>query len=177
MTETLQPPPATSDGIRPVRLRPPRYRVERRAILWWTVSSFIRYATILGGLAISHGVVESARPWTGPIMTILGVYFFVTLMVMPTRRYLIHRWESTDQAVYSLKGWLTREWRITPISRIQTIDTHRGPLQQLLGLASLRVTTAASQGAITIVGLDAEVAAQTAERLTKITQATPGDAT
>jgi membrane protein YdbS with pleckstrin-like domain len=60
---------------------------------------------------------------------------------------------------------------------VQTIDAVRGPLEQLLGLSTLRVTTASSYGAIDIGGLDRETAAQLADALTAITQQTPGDAT
>jgi membrane protein YdbS with pleckstrin-like domain len=60
-------------------------------------------------------------------------------------RFRIHRWEVTDEAVYTLSGWLVREWRIAPISRVQTVDTEHGPLQQLLRLATVTVTTASAR--------------------------------
>ncbi|MGW2111473.1 PH domain-containing protein, partial [Streptomyces sp. NPDC001948] len=69
------------------------------------------------------------------------------------------------------------EWRIAPMSRIQTVDTVRGPLEQLYRLATVTVTTASARGAVRIEGLDHETAAGLAERLTRITQVTPGDAT
>jgi uncharacterized protein len=50
-------------------------------------------------------------------------------------------------------------------------------VQRLFGLADVTVTTASSAGAIKIEALDHEVAAELAERLTALTQATPGDAT
>lgn len=177
MTEKSPPPsPVPSEAIR-LRLRPPRYRVERRAVWLWTIHALIWAAAILGGLGLTYGIVESSQPWVGPIMAVAAAVLAVHVAVMPTCRYLIHRWESTDSAVYSLRGWLQREWRVTPISRIQTVDTVKGPLQQLLGLATLRVTTASREGGISIAGLDADVAAETARQLTEITQATPGDAT
>ena len=83
----------------------------------------------------------------------------------------------TDLAVYELKGGLVREWRIVPISRIQSVDVARGPVQQWLGLATLRVVTASHEGHVKIVGLDADVVAAAAAELTALTQATPGDAT
>lgn len=52
-----------------------------------------------------------------------------------------------------------------------------GPLQQLLGLATIRVTTASSEGKISIEGLDATVARTTVDRLREVTAATAGDAT
>jgi membrane protein YdbS with pleckstrin-like domain len=70
-----------------------------------------------------------------------------------------------------------REWRVAPLSRVQTVDAVRGPIEQALGLATLRVTTASSSGAISIVGLDKDVAAELAERLTLVVERVPGDAT
>jgi membrane protein YdbS with pleckstrin-like domain len=63
------------------------------------------------------------------------------------------------------------------MSRIQTVDTVRGPLEQLYRLATVTVTTASAKGEVRIEGLDHEAAAELADRLTRITQATPGDAT
>jgi membrane protein YdbS with pleckstrin-like domain len=62
-------------------------------------------------------------------------------------------------------------------ARIQRVDTARGPVQRLFGLADVTVTTASSASAIKIEALDHELAADLAERLTARTQATPGDAT
>jgi membrane protein YdbS with pleckstrin-like domain len=70
----------------------------------------------------------------------------------------VHRWEVTDQVVYTQVGWLTRTWRIVPIARIQTVDTTRGPLQQLLGLATIIVRTASHAGSTDIEHLDAATA-------------------
>ena len=66
---------------------------------------------------------------------------------------------------------------MAPLSRIQTVDTRRGPLEQRFGLATLVVTTASAKGALTIPGLDRDTAEEVAEHLTATTQATPGDAT
>jgi membrane protein YdbS with pleckstrin-like domain len=60
---------------------------------------------------------------------------------------------------------------------VQTVDTEHGPLQQLLKLASVTVTTASARGPVTIRGLDEAAAADLARLLTETTQATPGDAT
>jgi membrane protein YdbS with pleckstrin-like domain len=63
------------------------------------------------------------------------------------------------------------------MSRIQTVDTQRGPVERWFGLARLVVTTASAKGALKIPGLDHGVAEDLAEQLTATTQATPGDAT
>lgn len=159
------------------KLRPPKHRVERRAIVWWTLQSVLVAAPVLVGLIIAYSLWEGARPWLIVLLIGAGVLAFAGIVVEPWWRFAVHRWEDTDEAVYALTGWFVREWRVAPLSRIQTVDAVRGPLEQMLGLSTLRVTTASSSGAINIGGLDKDVAEQAAERLTTIAQITPGDAT
>ncbi|MER7109313.1 PH domain-containing protein [Streptomyces sp. NPDC000229] len=137
----------------------------------------ISAVTTLGALALTYWLWEAGRTWVGPVLVVVAVAHLVTGAVMPSWRYRVHRWECTGHAVYELKGWLVREWRIIPISRIQSVDMVRGPVQQLLGLGTLRVITASPEGQIKIGGLDAETVAREAAELTEITQAVPGDAT
>ena len=99
------------------------------------------------------------------------------LVVMPQWRYRVHRWEVTPEAVYTQTGWFNQERRIAPIVRIQTVDLARGPVAQLLGLASVRVTTASSAGPLRIHGLDHALAVSLVEQLTELTVSAPGDAT
>jgi membrane protein YdbS with pleckstrin-like domain len=129
---------------------------------------------VLGALAVWW---EAARPWLVAPAVVAGLWTVVRVIVEPRWRYAVHRWETTDDAVYGLTGWIVREWRVAPLSRVQTVDAVRGPLEQALGLATLRVTTASSGGAISIAGLDKDVAAELAESLTHVVERVPGDAT
>lgn len=161
----------------PIDLRPPEHRVERRAIGLWALQSVFGFAILSGLILTAYLIFDSARSWLGPILVVVAVWGAVVTVVMPVWRYAVHRWEVTDDAVYAVSGWVVREWRVAPISRIQTVDTTRGPLEQALKLATLEVTTASSRGPIKVTGIDATVAAQVAAELAKITQRTPGDAT
>lgn len=117
-----------------------------------------------------HGWVIAA-----PVGTVLVAAGHLT--VMPQWRYRVHRYEITDQAVYTQSGWFNQERRIAPISRVQTVDTERGPIEQVFGLSNVTVTTASSAGALEIKGLDRALAERIVEDLTSTTQATRGDAT
>jgi membrane protein YdbS with pleckstrin-like domain len=99
------------------------------------------------------------------------------LVVMPQWRYRVHLWETTAEAVYTQAGWFNQERRIAPVSRIQTVDLERGPLEQLFGLSNVTVTTASAAGPLKIHGLDRDTAQRLVDDLTANTQATPGDAT
>lgn len=131
-------------------------------------------AVVLGVLAF---LIEPARPWLLLALVIALAIGIPYMIVMPLWRYRVHRWEVTEDAVYTRTGWLWQEWRIAPMSRIQTVDTARGPLEQAFRLSSVTVTTASAAGPLKIKGLDRDLAANLVERLTEVTQAHRGDAT
>ena len=160
-----------------VRLRPPTNRVDPRAKRYWMASEAILNGVVtivLGTLAL---LIPPARPWLLLALVVILLIGIPYMIIMPIWRYRVHRWEVTEDAVYTLTGWLWQEWRIAPMSRIQTVDTKRGPLEQAYRLSSVTVTTASAAGPLRISGLDHQVAADLADKLTEVTQANKGDAT
>lgn len=168
---------ATSDP-RALPLRPPANQVDPRAVRWWQLRALpvllVLVAAQVTGLVL---LGSAAAVWLGVTLGITVVAGVAYELVVPRLLFRLHRWEVTDEAVYTLSGWLVREWRIAPISRVQTVDTEHGPLQQLLKLATVTVTTASARGPVKIGGLAADDAAELARTLTETTQAHPGDAT
>jgi membrane protein YdbS with pleckstrin-like domain len=165
-------------GVTPaVTLRPPRNLVSPRAVPYWRLRAAAGWLPVLLAGAVALALVPD-RPWwavwAAAAVTLVAV---VHVVVMPQWRYRVHRWEVTPDAVYTQAGWLSQERRIAPTSRIQTVDTERGPLEQLFGLSKVTVTTASAAGPLWIHGLDHTTARQMADDLTATTQATPGDAT
>lgn len=139
--------------------------------------ALITYGIVFGLGLTAFLIWEPTRIWLGPLLVILGLILLAKLSIEPSLRYTIHRWETTEKAVYSRSGWLVREWRAAPLSRVQTVDAIQGPLEQLFGLATLSITTASSSGSINISGLDYQTAEKIAQELSLVTQAVPGDAT
>jgi membrane protein YdbS with pleckstrin-like domain len=118
--------------------------------------------------------------WFSVSTLLLVLYVVVAIayvVAMPWVRYRVHRWESTDDAVYTQTGWLSRERRIAPMSRVQTVDYEQSAVGRLLGLASVTVTTASAAGPLSIQAIDKEVADQLVADLTRRTEAEAGDAT
>ncbi|MGW6303248.1 PH domain-containing protein [Streptomyces niveus] len=159
------------------RLRPPNNRLNEKAVTWWRAQWLLLTLVPVAVLAVLGALIAPARTWLLVPAATLAVLGLACAVVMPLVWFRIHRWEVTDEAVYTRTGYFWQEWRIAPMSRIQTVDTVRGPLEQVFKLSTVVVTTASSKGAIRIEGLGHELAAELAERLTHITQATPGDAT
>ncbi|OLR89505.1 PH domain-containing protein [Actinokineospora bangkokensis] len=160
-----------------LRLRAPANLVSRRAVAHWAVRAGLVWAVLVLGQA-APGLLGFAVPdWLRLTALATAVLGAAHVVVMPRWRYRVHRWETTGDAVFTRSGWFTQDWRIAPVSRVQTVDTERGPLQRLFGLATVTVTTASAQGPVSIEGLDEATAARLVDELTSTTQATRGDAT
>ena len=160
-----------------VALRAPAHRVSRRAIAYWTVRAAIGWVVLAAVQVVWLIGADSLVPLREVALVVTAVLAVVHLAVMPRWRYRVHRWESTDTAVYTQTGWFTQERRIAPISRIQTVDSEFGVLERLFGLSNVTVTTASAAGPIKVHGLDKDTANELVARLTTTTAATPGDAT
>ena len=158
-------------------LTEPAHPPSRKAPLVWALGAAIPWLMLAVGQLIWFAV-DPRMPWlhaAAAVATVLGAAVFV--FVVPLWRYRVHRWDIGPQAVYTRSGWLVQERRIAPISRVQTVDTYRGPLDRLFGLANVTVTTASSAGAVRIVALDSDVADRIAAQLTDIAAIGDQDAT
>lgn len=158
-------------------LRPPYHRVSPRAPVYWAVRALAGWLAVLAAEIIwlfADGGHRGAHV-TGLVVTAVLAAAHVT--VMPQWRFRVHRWEATPDAVYTQSGWVNQERRIAPVSRIQTVDSERGPLEQIFGLANVTVTTASAAGPLKIHGLDHATAQRLVGELTEGTRADPGDAT
>ena len=158
-------------------LRAPKNLVNRRAIWYWTVRDLPGWLVLIV-IQIVWWVGDGGNnSWHAGFLAATTLVAVTHILVMPQWRYRVHRWETTDEAVYTQTGWFTQERRIAPISRIQTVDLHRGPLEQVFRLANVTVTTASAAGPLKIHGLGRDLAERLVHELTTVTQATTGDAT
>jgi len=149
----------------------------RKAPLVWAIGAAIPWLVLALGQVVWFAL-DRRLLWVHALagaVTVLGIVVFV--FVVPLWRYRVHRWDIDAKAVYTRTGWLVQERRIAPISRVQTVDTERGPLDQLFGLANVTVTTASSAGAVRIVALDSDVADRVVAQLTDIAAIGAEDAT
>lgn len=158
-------------------LADPAWRPSPRAKLLWALGPAVFWVVVLIGELVWVFTDDAHRAWQVAAIAAAIVLAAANVSVVPLWRYSVHRWEITDEAVYTRTGWITQESRVAPISRVQTVDTHRGPLERLLGLATVTVTTASSAGAVRIPALDLPTAERTVEQLTEVAAAHRGDAT
>ncbi len=157
-------------------LREPAHQVSPRAIAYWQVGALVGLVVLVIAALVCWFLFP--HPWWAfAIAAVLFGWVLVDLLIVPKLRYRIHRWEVTPTAVFTRSGWLMREQRIAPLNRVQTVDSHQGPLMRLFNLSSITVTTASAAGPITIDCLDHELAQRLVAELTERTAAVEGDAT
>lgn len=166
-----------ADGFPALRLRAPANLVSHRALWYWTARAAIWWLVAAAVEVFLLFALDSERTPVTAVLVITILLAAVHLVVMPRWRFRVHRWEVTAAAVYTQSGWFTQERRIAPLSRIQTVDTERGPLEQLFRLSNVTVTTASAAGPLRIHGLDRATADRLTAELTAATSARTDDAT
>ncbi|HEX4442768.1 MAG TPA: PH domain-containing protein [Galbitalea sp.] len=153
-------------------------RPSTRAVRFWTLDAIVGWA-FLAALQVLW--MWLGNLWTNPYhlggLALTVLVAIIHASIMPRWRYSVHRWEVTDDAIFVRSGWLTQETRVAPISRLQTVDSRRGFLSRIMGLTTIKITTASSAGALTIHALDDAVAEEVVARLAAIAQENAGDAT
>ncbi len=167
--------PAAADPLLP-GLRVPRNRVSRRAISYWTARSVVEAGAVLLAETVGAAIGGFSPTWVA-VLAASAVLLGARAVIMPQWRYRVHRWEVTDEALFTRAGWFSVHWHIAPISRIQTIDSHRSLGERIFGLANVTATTASAAGPVRIHGLDTRTADWLLDQLAVITGRSPGDAT
>lgn len=167
------------DALRDLHLRRPAHQVSPKAKMAWRISACIAWIfPIIGvGVWIFFDDDPTRRLWQYGVAAVIGLWALFSIVVVPWWRFKVHRWEVTDTAVHTQAGWLHQERRVAPISRIQTVDSEFGPIEQLIGLGTLTVTTASAAGELRVSGLDKETVQRLVADLTRITAKERGDAT
>lgn len=98
---------------------------------------------------------------------------------LPPARYARWRWQLTPLALELRYGVVVHQYEAVPYFRIQQIDITQGPIDRMLGLATLVVATASASGSATLPGIAADDAPPVrAELLARAAEAVaehPGD--
>jgi membrane protein YdbS with pleckstrin-like domain len=154
----------------PSPVREPAWPLSRSAIGLWVTQGVLQSLVLAAGATAFLVFVPSSAGGPVPVLrwivpVAVAVEAVLLIGVRPWLRFRVHRWEVTQDAVYTLTGWLTRTWTLVPVSRIQTVDVTRGVVQQLFGLASVAVLTASSQGTVRVPHLEVDVAHRVADDL------------
>lgn len=132
-------------------------------------------AAVVGGVAFGAGrILPTVIPdWVPALLA--GVVFLVT-GTHALLRYRYWRFELRADAIYLERGVFTRVRTVVPFVRIQHVDSRRGPLERVVGLASCVVYSAGSRGAdVRIPGLTPDDADDLREDLKRLAIGAEGE--
>lgn len=107
----------------------------------------------------------------------VGIAFLATVWAlwMPTLRFDRWGYALSDVELLIRSGVLSRRITAIPAGRIQHVDTHQGPMDQLFGLARLHVYTASGMGADGVIpGLDRQEAERLRDQLVRASEEDDG---
>lgn len=139
----------------------------------WIIQSAISAAvlSIIAGVAFS--VISPGGPWVGAVVFVVVAALGVVFSLL---KYRIWMYQVRDDSLYLKRGVLTRVNTVAPYVRIQHVDTRRGPVERVFGLATTVVYTAGSRGAdVSIPGLTPERADDLQTRLKHLAIAAEGE--
>ena len=156
----------------------PRHRIEKRTALLFVIEGIWSWA-VLAGLQVAwfYWGENVMGFWNWVALGVTVPFAFMGIVVAPWWRYLVARWDVSDTAVCSRKGWWTTQFRIAPLARLQTVYTTRTLFERWFGLATVNASTASAQGTVEIRGLNLADAEALAQHLIAIANLDTGDGT
>jgi membrane protein YdbS with pleckstrin-like domain len=156
MTEPVPtvPPPRPASAVPPDGVPCP---LDERVLAAWRLGALVSAGGPLLVASVTATLLLPTLRWLPAALAavLLGV------VVGPWQRARWRRWSwmLTDTGVELSSGVLVHRRVTLPHFRVQQIDVIEGPLERLLGLATLTVTTASAGGSVSLPGLAAERAA------------------
>ena len=145
-------------------------RLNKKCVLSMYITNGIVYAILLAAFLFLLFFVPALRESTFGIVTILAAAGMVLLLVYfvvgPRIYYDRYRYMITADKVDVRYGIIILRHILVPIERVHQVEVSRGPVNNMLGLANVNITTAG--GVATISYLEIDEAEKIVERLTEL---------
>ena len=137
----------------------PSHRLAPSARWLWRLQGLIATAVALAATTAAQSQLPGGTAWLLLPVVILAV----DVGAVPELRWRRWRYEVRDEEIDLRHGTVRITRTLVPMLRVQHVDTTRGPLEQLLGLSTVVVHTAA--GSTTIPALEEGDAASLRDRI------------
>ena len=145
-------------------------RLNRKCMLSMYITNGITYAILLAAFLLLRFFVPALRePGAAPIVILAAagmVLLLVYFVVGPRIYYDRYRYMITADKVDVRYGIIVLRHILVPIERVHQVEVSRGPVNNMLGLANVNITTAG--GVATISYLEVDEAEKIVERLTEL---------
>lgn len=154
---TALPPRALDAGLTGWRGVSPR-------LIWVEVASIL--ASGVGGAVLGVLVLLIVpTTWVGQLVLAAVIVATLIRLAIAPRRVRSIGWILRDDDLVVRRGILLSRLVAVPYGRMQLVDVNRGPVARLLGLAELRLVTAAATSDVTLPGLPEPEAAELRDAL------------
>lgn len=129
----------------------PQEKLDPKAVTVWRIkgifASLIFSVFVVLYVIISELDVIPAPPtWVYLLLSIMIILYAVyKIFLIPSLRLRFWRYEVTEEEIDLYRGIFIRTRTIIPMSRVQHVDTQEGPLFRHYRLATVLISTAATQ--------------------------------
>lgn len=136
-------PSADDGGFRPLDRRAASCRAAG-----WVVGAVVLGAVLGAGVAVALSAAGGPSPVANGLVVGAALAVVVALVgalhgLVGVRRF---RWALTDDGVVVVRGVVVHEDVVVPYRRIQQVSLSQGPVQELFGLWTVELETAAGSG-------------------------------
>jgi uncharacterized protein len=119
----------------------PSRRLASDARWVWRLHQLLFWGAALIVTGTVGGELPDPLPVVLPLVALAGLA--IGVIVVPTLRWRRWRWDVRPDTIDIQHGTLTIRRTLVPMPRVQHVDTRRGVTEQLFGLATVVVHTAA----------------------------------
>ncbi len=128
--------------------RAPRERIDQRAIKGWFFSGFFWGLAIMvipsAYLVLVHTLLDWPPVFGWLAVGAVAVFTIFAAVIIPRLKMYYWRYEIHDHEIDIQHGIIIIRRTLIPMIRIQHVDTEHGPVMRYFGLATLRISTAAT---------------------------------
>ena len=126
----------------------PRERLDTRALQAWFYSGLlwgIAMLTLPVAYLVAVHLMWDQPAWYGWLaVAFILLYTLWEAVIVPRLKLRFWRYEISEEEIDIQHGVFIIRRTLIPMIRVQHVDTEHGPIMRLLGLATLRISTAAT---------------------------------
>jgi uncharacterized protein len=142
-------------------------RVSRRYVWVDLVGQILGWAVVTAAASVPYWIAQ--QTW---LLVFPAVFLVVLILVaaFTPRRVRSIGYRLRDDDLLFRRGLMFQRFVAVPYGRMQLVDINRGPLDRALGLAGLRLVTAAAASNVTVPGLPMAEAEQLRDRIVDLAE-------
>lgn len=138
-------------------------KLSKNALICMYIASGILDVIVAAIVVVVWRLFFAKEMWAMIVAIVVLAFCVFELLINPYIRYNRYKYYIDDECIDIVEGLIYIERNIVPIERLHKIAVIRGPIDRMLGLGKVQVTTAG--GDVTIRFLEIEKAEKIAESL------------